>query len=174
MSKRVKQYMANELAKELEDQDSCVLVGLGKLDVAGATELRTQLRGEGLQLQVLKNRVAAHALKEKGWESVAEIMSGPSALAYGEGGALTASRILVDWAKKAPGTIDIRGGFLEGKTLDVDGVKMLATIPDRETLLSMLAAAVAAPVAQVASLLNEILAGVARAVGALSEQNRDE
>ncbi|MHC4473190.1 MAG: 50S ribosomal protein L10 [Planctomycetota bacterium] len=174
MSKRVKELMAGELAKALEDQDSCVLVGLGKLDVASATELRTELREEGMQLRVLKNRVATHALKDKGWDSVAEHLAGPTALAYGEGGALTASKILVGWSRKAPGTISIRGGFLDGRLLDVDGVKRLATIPDKPTLYSMLASAVAAPVTQVASLVSEVLAGVARAVGAVAEQRQSE
>ena len=174
MSKRIKHLMAEQIAKRLEEQESCVLLGIGNLDVAGATELRTKLREEGVSLTVLKNRVAAHALHEKGWDSVNELVNGPSALAYGEGGALTASRILVDWERKAPKSLSVRGGYLDGKLLDVDAVKMLATIPDRPTLLSMLAAAVAAPVSQVATLVGEVLAGVARAVGAVEEQKRQE
>ena len=99
---------------------------------------------------------------------------GGKTVAYGEGGALTASKILVDWAKKAPDSLTIRGGFLEGRLLDVDAVKKLATIPDRETLYSLLASAVAAPVTQVATLVSELLAGVPRAVGAVEEQKREE
>ena len=64
---------------------------------------------------------------------------------------------------------------IEGELLDVQAVRQLATIPDKPVLYSMLAAAVAAPVTQVASLLNELLAGVARAVSAVAEkQGGDE
>lgn len=173
MSKRVKDLMKQELARSLESADSCVVVGVGRLDVLSATRLRTALRDQGLELQVLKNRVARHALVEIGWDGVGELLAGPSALAYGEGGALAASKILVDWEKKAPEAISIRGGLLEGRILGVEDVRRLATIPDKPTLYSMLAAAVAAPVTQVATLVGEIMAGVARAVGAVAEKNQE-
>jgi large subunit ribosomal protein L10 len=118
----------------------------------------------------VKNTIARHALADVGWEGVGELFSGPSALAYGEGGALAASKILVSWEKKVPDAIAIQGGMLEGKVLDTQAVRQLATIPDKPVLYSMLAAAVAAPVTQVATVVGDILAGVARAVGAVAEK----
>jgi large subunit ribosomal protein L10 len=170
MSKRLKTLMANELKGRIEDHDSCVVVGMGPLAVESMTELRDELREKGVRLTVVKNRVARHALADIGWEGVGEFVSGPSALAYGEGGALAASKILVDWEKKAAEGISIQGGILEGRVLDTDAVRQLATIPDKPVLYSMLAAAVAAPVTQVATLVGDILAGVARAVGAVAEK----
>ena len=174
MSKRVKHLMRQEIVSGFGSADSCVLVGVGKLDVLTATELRTNLRESGVSFRVLKNRVAAHALDEIGWEGVGEMLSGPSAVAFGEGGALVASKILVDWEKKAPNAIAIRGGVLDGRVLNEAEVRQLATIPDKPTLYSMLAAAVAAPVAQVATLVGDIMAGVARAVGAVAEKSAED
>jgi len=174
MSKRVKRMMAEEIAGGLEGTDSCVVVSLGKIDVLSMTELRTALRQEQVSLRVFKNRVAKHALAGIGWDGVGEMFEGTSALAYGEGGALAASKLLAEWERKTPDGLSIRGGLLEGRVLGVEQVRKLATIPDRETLLSMLAAVVVAPIGQVASLVNEILAGVARAVGALAEQAEQE
>ena len=172
MSRRMKELMARELADGFRETDSCVVVGLGRMDVLSVTELRTILRGEGLQFRVLKNRVATHALKEIGWTGVDELLDGPSALAFGgENGALAASRLLVDWNKKLPDTLSIRGGLMDGKVLDEDAVRRLATIPDKPALYAMLAYAVAAPISQVASLVNDLLGGVARAVGALAEKS---
>ena len=172
MSMRLKEMMARELADSCRETDSCVVVGLGRMDVLSVTELRNQLRGEGLHLRVLKNRVAAHALREIGWDGVDELLDGPSALAFGgENGALAASKLLVDWNKKLPDTLTIRGGLMDGKVLDEGGVRRLATIPDKPTLYAMLASAVAAPVTQVAGLVGELVGGVARAVGALAEKS---
>lgn len=172
MSKRVKHLMAKELATGLEGSDSCVVVGIEKMPVGDAVELRGRLREEGLQLRVLKNRVSKYAFKEVGWDGLEELLSGTSALAYGgENGALTASKLLVDWDKKTPNRISIRGGMLEGKILDEAEVRQLATIPDKPALYAMLASAVVAPVSSVASLLNDVIAGVARAVGAVAEKS---
>jgi large subunit ribosomal protein L10 len=175
MSKRLKRLMAEELKNRMEDHDSCVVVGVGPMTVENASELRNELREKGVALTVVKNRVARHALADLGWEGVGELLSGSSAVAYGEGGALAASKVLVDWEKKTPDAILIQGGMLEGKILDTQAVRQLATIPDKPVLYSMLAAAVAAPVTQVATLVGDILAGVARAVGAVAEkQGGDE
>jgi large subunit ribosomal protein L10 len=175
MSMRMKQLMARELADGFRETDSCVVVGLGKMDVLSVTELRTKLRDEGLTFRVLKNRVAGHALREIGWDGVDELLDGPSALAFGgENGALVASKLLVDWNRKLPDTLTIRGGLMDGKVLDEGGVRQLATIPDKPTLYAMLAYAVAAPVSQIASLVNEIMSGVARAVGALAEKSEGD
>jgi len=174
MSKRVKHLMAGELAAGLKEADSCIVVGVGKLDVLMATELRNRLRAEGLRFHVLKNRIAVHALKDVGWDGVGDLFEGPSALAFGETGALGASKILVEWERKAPKALSIRGGLLDGKVLGVEQVRRLATIPDRPTLYSLLASAVVAPVSQVAVLVAEIIGGVARAVGAVAEKKESE
>ena len=170
MSRRMKRLMAEELKGRVEDHDSCVVVGVGPLTVENANELRNELRDQGVAFTVVKNSVARHALADVGWDGVSELLSGSSALVYGEGGALAASKILVGWERKVPDAIAIQGGLLEGKVLDTLAVRQLATIPDKPVLYSMLAAAVAAPVTQVATLVGDILAGVARAVGAVAEK----
>jgi large subunit ribosomal protein L10 len=172
MSKRIKHLMAKELADGLKDSDSCVVLGIGKFGVQDAVDLRGCLREEGLKLRVLKNRVSKYAFKELGWDGLEELLSGASALAYGgENGALVASKLLVDWEKKSPNRITIRGGLLEGKILDEAEVRQLATIPDKPTLYAMLASTVVAPVTSVANLVNDMIAGVARAVGAVAEKS---
>ena len=170
MSRRMKHLMASSLGEGLADQESCVVVSVGPVAVEAMSAIRTDLREQGFKLTVVKNRVARYALAEKGWEPVGDLLGGTSALAYGEGGALVASKILVGWEKKSEKKLTIRGGFLDGKLLDEKDVRTLATIPDKPTLYAILASAVCAPVSQVASLVNEMLSGVARAVGAVADK----
>jgi large subunit ribosomal protein L10 len=98
------------------------------------------------------------------------MFSGMSAVAFGEGGAVAASKCLVDWERKLKDKLKIRGGWVEGRIVGVEDVRILATIPDRKTLLSMIAAAVAAPMSGIASVVGEMISGVARAVGAAAEK----
>lgn len=170
MSKRMKNLMAREMVAEFSEHDSCVVVSMGAVDVLTVTELRNALREKGVKFTVVKNRVARHAVAEIGWNGVGDFLSGQSAVAYGEGGALAASKVLTDWEKKVPKGIVIRGGFLEGKALKEDDVRQLATVPDKPVLYAMLASLVAAPVTQVVSLISELVADVARAVGAVADK----
>jgi large subunit ribosomal protein L10 len=170
MSKRIKNLMIDELARELRKSESCVLLGLNALDVTTTTEFRADLRSKGVRVRVLKNRIAAHAAKTIGWDGMGDLMEGMSAVAYGEGGAIAASKLLVSWERKFPAKIKIRGGYLDGRILDKSQVQELATIPDRATLYSMIAAAVVAPMSQITGLIGEMLSGIARAVGAAADK----
>ncbi len=170
MSKRIKNVMIEELARELRKSESCVVLGLTALDVTTTTEFRADLRSKGVRVRVLKNRIAAHAAKSIGWDGMGDLMEGMSAVAYGEGGAVAASKCLVAWERKLPAKISIRGGYMDGRLLDKSQVQQLATIPDKATLLSMIAAAVVAPMSQITGLINEVLSGLARAVGAAADK----
>jgi large subunit ribosomal protein L10 len=127
----------------------------------------------GARLQVLQNRVTRHALDEVGLGELGEHISGPSAVAFGGEGAPAISKVLVDWERKLPKGLSIRAAYLDGRVLGVEDVRHLATIPDKPTLYALLASAVVAPVTQIAGQLSEILAGVARGVGALADQRRE-
>ena len=50
----------------------------------------------------------------------------------------------------------IKAGFYNGKVLDVNGVKELATIPSREELLSKLLGVMKAPVSAMARVLGAV------------------
>jgi large subunit ribosomal protein L10 len=170
MSKRVKNLIVKELSGELRSVESCVVLGLNGLDVAAASEFRSDLRQKGVRVRVLKNRVAAHAMKDVGWEGIGDLFSGMSAVAFGEVGAIATSKCVVEWERKLKDKIAIRGGWVEGRLVGVDDVRTLATIPDRDTLLAMIASAVTAPISEIASLIGELISGVARAVGAAAEK----
>jgi large subunit ribosomal protein L10 len=59
---------------------------------------------------------------------------------------------------------------MEGRTLTAPEVETLAGLPTKPELLSMIASAVAAPIQNIASQVNEMLAGVARAIDAVRDQ----
>lgn len=171
MSKQLKRYLKEDVKKRLGSERSVIVLKLDKFSVERANDLRTKLRGEGARMTVVRNRVARLALAELDMKPAGEVVTGMSALAYGgTDGVMTVSRVVSEWTKKNKDAgVLILGGFVDGQKITSAQVEVLATLPNRQQLLSMIASAVAAPMQQIASQVNELLAGVARAVDAVRE-----
>jgi large subunit ribosomal protein L10 len=171
MSKQVKRWVKDDLKKRLGDERSVVLLQLNKFSVERANDLRAKLRGEGARMTVVKNRLARLAFSELEMTGAGDAISGMSAIAYGGAdGVASVSRVVSDWTKKnKEGGVSVLGGFVDGRQITSAEVEILATLPSRPQLLAMIASAVSAPMQQIASQVNELLVGVARAVDAVRE-----
>ena len=171
MSKQLKRWIKDDVTRRLGDERSVIVLRLDKFSVERANDLRTKLRGEGARMTVVRNRVAKLALDELQMQGAGEILAGMNAIAYGStDGAAGVSRIVSEWTKKNKDSgVSVLGGFVEGRKLSAAEVEVLATLPSRPQLLAMIASAVSAPMQQIASQVNELLAGVARAVDAVRE-----
>ena len=171
MSKQLKRWIKDDVTRRLGDERSVIVLRLHKFSVERANDLRTKLRGEGARMTVVRNRVAKLALGELQMGGAGEILAGMNAIAYGgTDGAAGVSRVVSEWTKKNKDSgVSVLGGFVDGRKLSAAEVEVLATLPSRPQLLAMIASAVSAPMQQIASQVNELLAGVARAVDAVRE-----
>jgi large subunit ribosomal protein L10 len=126
------------------------------ITVADMTRLRSQARGNGVTLSVLKNTLARRAVAGSAFEVVSDQMTGP--LIYGfSTDAVAAARVVADFAKTNDKLV-IRGGAFGGKPLDVNGVKQLASIPSRDVLLAMLCGLLMSPISRAAVVLGALAA----------------
>lgn len=173
MSKKLKQWMAGEVRRGVASSDRCVVVGYKRLPGTASSELRAHLRRAKVELTVLRNSVATHALAGTSLAGIGPLIQGPTAVATGGEDAVALAKAVVEGLK---GRADLvcRGGFVEGRVVTSDELKQLAALPSKPELLSMIAAAVAAPMANVAYGVQAILAGTARAVEARREKKSGE
>jgi large subunit ribosomal protein L10 len=93
-------------------------------------------------------------------------------VAFGEDGAIPVSKILVEW-EKSEKSIVLKGGLIDGEVLDEDGIRQLATIPDRPTLMSQIMAGVNGPVAGIARCVSSVMSGIATALEQIIEKKKD-
>jgi large subunit ribosomal protein L10 len=135
-------------------------------------ELRRSL-GEGASYAVAKNTLTKIAAREAGVELSEDLLTGPTAIAFIKGDVVEAAKGLRDFAK-ANTTLVIKGGFLDGKSLDADEVKKLADLESREVLLAKLAGAMKGSLQNAVSLFNAPLAQTARLVAALEAKKAEE
>ena len=128
------------------------------------TKLRKELREAGVHYEVIKNTMLKIAIKGTEIEGLSECLSGSTAVAIANNeDPLAAARILNKFSEASKGKYEIKGGYLDGEVLDVEGVKKIANLPNRDGLLSMLLSA-----------LQGNLSGLARVINAVKEQKEGE
>ena len=150
MKREQKQELITEL-KGVFDSANLVVVVLNKgLTVAEVTELRNNVRKDGAGYRVAKNRLAKLALAGTQCAELADLLVGPTALAFSEV-AIAASRAVVKMAKTND-KLEVIGGVMNGKKVDVNTIKELASLPSLDELRGKLVGLLQAPAGQLARL----------------------
>jgi large subunit ribosomal protein L10 len=105
-----------------------------------------------------------------------ELLTGPTAIAFitekpdgSPGDAVDVAKALRDFARTNPNLV-VKGGVLGTKPLTADEAKALAEVEPREVLLAKLAGALAAPMVQLAGLLEALPRNFAYGLQALIDQ----
>ncbi len=139
-----KSQVVSEIAEKLRASKSTVLTDYRGLNVAQVTQLRKLCREAGVDFKVYKNTLARRATAEVGLTELDEMLTGPTAIAFSTEDEMAAAKILSDFAKTND-ALEIKGGVMEGKAMTADEVKAIASLPNREGLLSMLLSVLQAP-----------------------------
>jgi large subunit ribosomal protein L10 len=139
-----KSQVVSEIAEKLRASKSTVLTDYRGLNVAQVTQLRKLCREAGVDFKVYKNTLARRATAEVGLTELDELLTGPTAIAFSTEDEMAAAKILSDFAKTND-ALEIKGGVMEGKAMTADEVKAIASLPNREGLLSMLLSVLQAP-----------------------------
>jgi large subunit ribosomal protein L10 len=173
MSKKLKQWMAGEVRREVAGAGACVVLGYRSLSGETSSSLRAHLRKSKVTLTVLRNRVTGHALAGTPLQEIRPFIKGQTAVATGGEDAAALARAVVE-GMKGRKDLECRGGFVEGRVVTGDEIRHLASLPTRPELLAMIASAVVAPIVNVAYGIDAILTGVARAVEAVRAKKEEE
>ncbi len=156
LNRSEKQAVIDEVTGLAAIAQTLVMAEYRGITVADMTRLRSQARGNGVTLSVLKNTLARRAVAGSAFEVVSDQMTGP--LIYGFSvDAVAAAKVVADFAKTNDKLV-IRGGAFAGKTLDVNGVKQLASIPSKEVLLAQICGLLMSPISRTAVVLGALAA----------------
>ena len=132
-----KKVLVEEIKDKINSAKTLTFVDYRGLTAVEDTTLRAAFRKAGAEYKVYKNRLLLRALEELGMTGYESILEGTTAVAFGYEDEVSASKILVDTIKSTK-KMQIKGGVLNGKQIDVAMVETLANIPSREVLLTKL------------------------------------
>lgn len=139
------------------------------LTVAQMQKLRKQARESGASVQVAKNRLAKIALDGTSVASIGPLLKGPTLIAYSDD-PVAAPKVAAAFAKDHDKFV-ILGGALGATTLDVNGVKSLATLPSLDELRAKLVGLLQAPATKIAQLTTAPASKLARVVQAYADKD---
>ena len=154
LNRSEKEAVIQEVTDLAAKAQTLVMAEYRGITVADMTELRSKARSSGVALSVLKNTLVRRAVAGSSFESVVDQMTGPLIYGFSED-AVAAAKVVADFAKTNDKLV-IRGGVYDGKALDANGVKQLASIPSKEVLLSQLCGLLMSPIARTAVVLGAL------------------
>ena len=150
MDRKEKAELIKKLNSTFNEAGVVVVTHQSGLTVEESTDLRLKMREVGAKYQVAKNRIVKLALKDTKYENIIDLFSGPTAIAVSED-PVSAPKIIFKFAKEND-KLSIVGAGLDGKTLSVDEVKQLASLPSLDELRGKLVGLIKSPSQKLASV----------------------
>lgn len=123
------------------------------MKVKEANDLRDACRGAAVELRVVKNTILRVAARDTPYETaIRPHIAGMTAVAWSYEDPAVAARVLTEYARKNP-KVQVKCALLDGRVLDAQGVKALASMPGKNALRANLLATFMAPATRFAGTL---------------------
>ncbi len=161
-----------EIKERLERARAVFLAEYAGLSVKQQQMLRRGLREGGAEFKVVKMTLARRAAAELELADLDELFLGPTGIAFADGDPVSAAKALKEFAKENE-SFTVKGGLLGSEFLSPERISELAEIESREVLLSKIAGAMQAPMANLAGLLEALPRNLASAMQQLVEKKEE-
>ena len=149
-----KKAMVIEVTEKLKTSKSSIIVEYRGLTVKQVTDLRRELRKDGIEFTVYKNSFTQRAAADLGYDALSSSLTGPNAIAFGDD-AVAPSRILAKFAKKHKKLV-LKGGIVEGTVCDAEKIAEVSVLPTRDGMYSQILGMLQSPVRSFAYALQQI------------------
>ena len=136
MNRKQKEELVESLHNTFLNSQSVIVTHINGLTVSETTNLRSSMRNSNCKFKVTKNKIVKLALKNTKFEHLDSLFTGPTAIGSSED-AIAPAKVLVDFSKESE-KIKIIGGGFETKSLSVDEINNLASLPSLDEVRSKL------------------------------------
>ncbi len=151
---KAKEAVVEEVAENMRGAESVTIVEYRGLTVEQITTIRRELMKQDATMRIYKNSLVERAAEKLGYKGLEETLSGPNAVVCSKG-AIEGPKTLAKFAKKYQHLV-IKGGVVEGRVMSADEMKVIATLPGRDGLISMFLSCLQAPVRQFACAIQAV------------------
>lgn len=168
MDRAAKKALVTSLNGVFKDTGLVVVAHNTGMVASQSADFRKKVKEAGGSVKVAKNKLVKLALKDTNAAGVADLMKGPTILAYSKD-PIAAAKAAVSYAKGNDKLV-ILGGAMGTTVLDANGVKALAELPSLDELRAKLIGLLNAPATKIARTVKEPGAKLARVVQAKASQ----
>ena len=167
MKRSDKKDLVQNLKDELDSSTSVIVTHYSGLTVNESEELRSEMRINGAKFKVTKNRLTKLALEQTQFKDLADLFTGPTAIAYSDD-PVAPAKVAVSFEKKLENFKIIGGGYV-GEKIDLEKINFLATLPSMDELRGKILGIISAPAQKIALIVKEPAGQIARLVSAQSK-----
>jgi large subunit ribosomal protein L10 len=146
--------MVADLERRLRAASVVILTDYRGLTVDEIGALRRRLREAAVEYRVAKNTLFALAAERCGLADLSSLLRGPTAVVFGRDDPSIPARILQEFIRQYR-KLEIKGGVIDGETLDASAVRALATLPSRAELVARTIGMIQWPLRALATVLAE-------------------
>ena len=165
--------VVDEVRSRLSGSSGAILTEYRGLTVSELAELRRNLERAGGDYKVYKNTLVKLATAGTDNEELHSLLVGPTAIAFVNGEISAVAKALRDYARTNPHLV-VKGGMSGDAILSTSELSTLADLPSRDVLLARLAGSIAAPLQQMAGLLQALPRNLAYGLSALIKERPAE
>ena len=149
-----KQQVVADLTDKIQNSVAGVVVNYQGITVEDDTKMRKALREAGVSYQVIKNSLTGRACENAGYGDIKQYLSGMTAIAVSENDPVVAAKVLKEYAEKVE-SFKILAGYVDGAVVDAATVEKLASIPNKETLITQLLVCIRSPLVNFVYVLDQ-------------------
>ena len=146
-AKAAKQAIIDEIKEKLDGAQSAVVIDYMGITVEQADAMRKKLREANVDYTVYKNTLIKRAIDGTEFDGLADVLAGPDATAP----ARELSSIIKEFEM-----MEFKAGVVEGTFYDKDGIKTIANIPSRDTLIAKFMGSIQSPVGKMVRTIQAI------------------
>jgi len=151
MNKEQKKNYITEMTANFENSEAVLVTHYQGLTVKQLDELRKQMRKHGIQFKITKNRITKLALEKTKCKDLANLFTGPTAVALSKD-AISTAKILTKFSKEN-NNLKILGGIMGKEILDVAAVANVATLPTLDEARATIIGILSSPAQKIVSIL---------------------
>ena len=163
-----KKVLVEDLNKIAQEAFSVIAVDYRGTNVPELTSLRKEAKNQSVHLKVIKNTLAKRALENTKFDSLNDILTGPTLLAFSMDDFQSAAKLIKDFASNEE-SFEVKGLSIGEGFLEPNELKALASLPSKEEAISMLLGLMQAPLNKLAGTLNEVPSQLVRTINAVSQ-----
>jgi large subunit ribosomal protein L10 len=168
-----KKRIAEDLQGRFEKSTIVILTDYKGLDVSTMNDLRRKLREANAEYQVAKNSLLVRASEGNDVALIKDQFKGPSAIALSYDDPVGPAKVLTDFVKENK-KFEVKIGVLNGKVIDVEGIKALSSLPSREVLLAQVLSAMNAVPTSLVTALSDVPRRLVNVLQAIKDQKEAE
>ncbi|MBI3244561.1 MAG: 50S ribosomal protein L10 [Chloroflexi bacterium] len=128
ITKKRRSELVQEYGELLKKSEALIITSYSGLNMKGIDTLRGKVRDASGEFHIVKNTLAALALKEAGLPVPEDVLTGSSAIGFAFKDVPAVAKAIADFAKDSE-FVKVKGAVMGSKTLSIKQVEALASLP---------------------------------------------